>query len=186
MNQKQINLENTKRLDILHRKHRKWLEGVAFKITKSRQETEDIISELYVYLLEKGNEKLWYNESYNLMYCRAFIQTRYINKAKRQNRFSFVDEFWDTIDEEYDYEEDKSIDQAYESVIQELNALNTTKMWSSALIFQIYMMNEFTMEEVSESIGISKSTVFLNNKKIKQYLKQKINNPFNATNTKRK
>lgn len=186
MNQKQINLENTKRLDILHRKHRKWLEGVAFKITKSRQETEDIISELYVYLLEKGNEKLWYNESYNLMYCRAFIQTRYINKAKRQNRFTLTDEFWDTIDEEYDYEEDKSIDQAYESVIKELNALNTTKMWSSALIFQIYMMNEFTMEEVSESIGISKSTVFLNNKKIKQYLKQKINNPFNAISTKRK
>jgi len=180
MNQKEIKEENKKRLDVLHRKHRTWLNGVAFKITRNKEETEDIISELYMYLLEKGEKRHWFNESFNLMYCRSFIHTRYLNKIKRQSKFTTTDEFYEEADEEYDYEWDKLLEQKYDEVIGELDKLNKTKMWSSALLFKIYMFNDFTMSEVSESVGVSRSTVFLNNKKIKQFLKQKIQNPFSA------
>ena len=42
----------------------------------------------------------------------------------------------------------------------------------------MYAFCNVTMDELSNNIGISKSTTFLNIKKIKQHLKSKIDNPF--------
>ena len=51
-------------------------------------------------------------------------------------------------------------------------------MWSSAKLYELYAFSDLTMEELSSEVGISKSTTFLNIKKIKLYLKDKIDNPF--------
>ena len=50
-------------------------------------------------------------------------------------------------------------------------------MWSSAKLYEMYQFSDKTMEQLSNDINISKSTTFLNVKKIKQHLQQTITKP---------
>ncbi len=60
-----------------------------------------------------------------------------------------------------------------------LRYLEKTRMWASSKIFQLYWMSDKTLDEVANDIGISKSTTFLAVKRIRKYLKEVINNPYN-------
>ena len=51
-------------------------------------------------------------------------------------------------------------------------------MWPASRIFQLYWMSDRTLDAVAKDIKISKSTTFLAVKKIRQYLKEVINNPY--------
>ena len=165
----------------LYNESHNWLISFANKITKNRETSEDVVMELYEYLHTKQNIKLfWGPNSYNLKYCTKFIHHRFINKTKKLNRTTYVDEIKDImIDEEYDTELDLQMQKAHEDIIQELKRLEITKMWPSARIFELYWMSDDTLDEVSSKIGISKSTTFLAVKKIRRYLKEVIDNPFN-------
>jgi RNA polymerase sigma factor (sigma-70 family) len=175
---KETSNETINRLDILHRNHYNWLFSVGFKISKSSITTEDLIQELYVYLIERDDKELYYKDSFNLQYCRAFIMSRFYNLIKVENR-------WDVISDEYDKEEipyneefDIKLDKAYKEVLDELNEMKKKKGWSSAMLAELYWFSEMTFDELSKEIGISKSTAFLNVRKVKQRLKEKLNNPF--------
>ena len=56
--------------------------------------------------------------------------------------------------------------------------MKTTRLWPSAKIYELYAFSDLTMEQLSDNIDVSKSTVFLNIKKIKLHLKELIDNPF--------
>jgi DNA-directed RNA polymerase specialized sigma subunit len=84
------------------------------------------------------------------------------------------------MDIPYDTERDLAIQKAHDLVMQELNNLKVTRMWPSAKIFELYWMSDKTLDEVAKDIKISKSTTFLAVKKIRNYLKQVIENPFNV------
>ena len=169
--------ENTKRVELLHLKHRTWLEQVAFNITKDNDEGDDLLSELYVYLLEKGSEAIWYEDTFNLQYCRSFIMTRWINRVKIKNRFVEGSDV-ETTEEEYNIEEDLRIQRTYDELIAELKRLEGTKTWASAKLASLYWFSEDTLESLSSKIGVSKSTTFLNVRKIREHLKNKLDNPF--------
>lgn len=175
--------ECKRRLENLYSESHSWLIQTANKVTKNREESEDLISELYEYLHKKCNPKLfWGANSYNLQYCSKFIKHRYLNKTKKLNRTTYVEEIFDTeIDEPYDTEKDLAIQKAYNDVIQELKHLETTKMWASSKIFQLYWCSDSTLDKLAKEIGISKSTTFLAVKKIRIYLKEVIDNPFDET-----
>ena len=171
--------ENGKRLETLFLKHHTWLMQVAYNITKDMEIAEDIVGQLYIYLGEKENPKLYYADSFNLMYARAFINSRFLNKTKRDKKVTYVEEYdTDDKDDVYDTDYDKKLETTYDSVISKLEGFKNTKMWASAQIAQMYWFNDYTLDEVAEEIGISKSTVFLSVKKIKQLLKETTENPF--------
>lgn len=170
--------ECNKRLQTLFEKHNNWLGSVAFKVSKNDTVTEELVSELYLYLAEKCNPKLWYDDSFNLQYCRSYIISRFINGIKRENKKVKLDDSFDKIDEEYDIERDERIDKAYDEVKDELKRMKGRKGWSSAMIYEHYWFSDKTLDEVSKDIGISKSTVFLSVKKTKKELKNNIKNPF--------
>jgi RNA polymerase sigma factor (sigma-70 family) len=171
------------RLTNLHNNHHKWLYACAYNQSKDTRVSEDLVQELYLYLATKRNPKLFYNDSFNLLYCHNFIRSRYINFIKRENKTSLISETpSERIDKEdsvYDIEYDKKLHHAYDMIKEELERLSKTKMWSSSKLYELYAFSELTMEELSTEIGLSKSTVFLNIKKIKEHLKEVINNPFN-------
>ena len=169
------------RLIHLHKESHKWLLNSANKITKNREESEDLVQELYIYLHEKCNPQLFWGEhSYNLFYCSKFLHSRFINKTKKLNRTTLVETVWDgAADVPYDEEKDLEIQRAHDEVINELKRLATTRMWPSAKIFELYWMSDDTLDEVAKKIRISKSTTFLAVKKIRKYLEQVIDNPFN-------
>ena len=171
--------ETTKRLGVLYEKHHSWLMACAFNQSQDKQISEDLVQELYVYLGEKRNPKIYYNDSFNLLYCHNFIRSRYINFIKRENKMVYMEESLEKEDTPYNTEYDKKLHHAYDMVKSELDKLSKTKMWSSAKLYEMYAFSDVTMEELSKNIGISKSTTFLNIKRIKQHLKHLIDNPFN-------
>lgn len=173
--------ENRDRLDVLYRKHHKLFMGTAYNITKNEVIAEDLVGDLYLYLSEKIRQKLWYRDSFNLLYCINFLQTRWINKAKRDKKIKYSRDISDNIEDiEYDSEFDNKLDTAYESVLEEIKRLQQTNMWTSAKLYSLFWIEnpDMTLKQLSETIGISNSTSFIHIKKVKQHLKQTINNPF--------
>jgi DNA-directed RNA polymerase specialized sigma24 family protein len=173
-----MNSETNKRLDILYRKHHEWLMKVAYNLSKDTDVANDLVGELYIYLGEKDNEKLYYLDSFNLKYCHLFLSSRFYNKCNRDKKMVITDSFTDDMDDEYDYDGDNRLEQTWDMLKQELEELKQSKMWSSAKLYEMYQFQDMTMEELSKKIGISKSTTFLNIKKIREHLKNTINNPF--------
>jgi RNA polymerase sigma factor (sigma-70 family) len=172
------NVELHRRLANLHTQSYKDLVKVAIRLTKSQTDAEELVSDLYEYLLNRGTQKLyWGSDSFNILYCNKFIHSRFINKVKRGKKLQSITGL-EIEDEDYDIEYDESIEKAHKEVIDELKRLERTKMWAPAKIFQLYMMSDKTLDEVAVAIGISKSTTFLSVKKIRQHLKEQIDNPF--------
>lgn len=177
-----IELECERRLANLFVESNTFLIRSAKKITKNQEEAEDLVQELYEYLHNKRNVKLWWGDnSYNIMYCTKFLTHRFYNKTKKLNRVTYVETFNnEEVDIPYDEEKDITIEKIHEEVIAELKRLETTKMWPQSKIFQLYWMSDDTLDEVAKKIKISKSTTFLAVKKIRKYLEQVIENPFDV------
>jgi DNA-directed RNA polymerase specialized sigma24 family protein len=171
--------ECTKRLENLYKQSHTWLLQVSFNICKSTVESEDLVMELYEYLHKKQNTKIFYDTSYNLIYCMHFIKHRWINKTKKLNRIKYQEDIYhDDPLEEYDIDKDLGITKAYEEVMDEIQKLKKTKHFAPAMIYEIYWTSEDTLQEVADKIGISKSTTFIAIKKIRKHLKGIIKNPF--------
>ena len=174
-----MNSETNKRLDILYRKHNDWLMACAYNLSKDMNVAQDLVGELYVYLGEKNNDKLYYLDSFNLKYCHLFLSSRFYNKVNRDKKMVITDSFTDDMDGEYDYDGDNRLEDTWNELKEELGKLKKGNMWSSAQLYEMYQFENLTMEQLSKRIGISKSTTFLNIKKIKEHLRNTLNNPFN-------
>ena len=173
--------ECERRLTNLYNESHSWLLQSAKKITKNVEESEDLVMELYEYLHLKCNPKLfWGKDSYNIFYCNKFLHSRFMNKTKKLNRISYVEDIWNNDEDvPYDIEKDLEIQKAHQQVLDEISALKKRKGFASAMIFELYWMSNDTLDEVARKIGISKSTTFLAVKKVRKYLKEVIDNPFN-------
>jgi DNA-directed RNA polymerase specialized sigma24 family protein len=174
----EIQTENNKRLEVLFKNSNDWLMACAMNISKDKEIAEELVSELYLYLADKPNPSLWYLTSFNLKYCYMFLQSRFINRVKYDGRNLPLYDNFDKIDEEYNTSFDKSLEDAYDDVVEELKRLERTKLWASSKIAQMYFFNDFTLESLSKELGICKSTSFLNVKKVKAHLRKTIKNPF--------
>lgn len=171
--------ECDKRLETLYIDSHNWLFNMALNVTKNRTAADDLVQDLYLYLAEKCNPALFWGNSYNVMYCQQFLKHRWINKQKRGSKIILKEEIYsDEIDIPYDMDKDIGIQKAFDDVMSELKHLQTTKMWPAARIFELYWCSDKTLDTVAKDIKISKSTTFLAVKKIRNYLKTTINNPF--------
>ncbi len=171
--------ECNRRLENFYKDSNIWLHQVSYNITKNREESEDLVADLWEYLIKKCNPKLYWKDSYNRMYAMAFLKHRWINKTKKLNRVKYVGEIvHDDPFEEYDYDLDMGIVSAHEEVLAELKRLQTTKLWTSAKLYSLYWESDDTLQELADKIGISKSTVFIQIKRMRQHLKTVIDNPF--------
>lgn len=174
-----VQIENNRRLEILYKKSHNWLIAVAYNLCKDSDTAEELVGELYLYLAEKCNPSIWYLDSFNLMYAHSFISSRFYNKVKVDKRKAVLSDSYDTVDTEYDTDSDERLEEAYERVIDELKALERTKMWASSKLYQLYAFDkDMTLEKLAKELQLSKSTVYLHTKKTKAYLKCKIKSPF--------
>lgn len=173
-----IEWENNWRLENLFKKHhtqlKNWSKGLA---DGDEQLQEDIVGDLYLYLT-KPNPKIWFDDNFNLIYCKAFINSRMLNWKQRQKKMTRYTGYYDIVDTEYDDTLDRRIDEEYDKLINHLTQKKTEKGWHSWMLFEIYHFGEDTMQELADKIGLSKSTIFLNTRKVKRELKELLNNPF--------
>jgi hypothetical protein len=86
----------------------------------------------------------------------------------------------DVVDEVYDDTLDKRIDEEYDKLIEILSKKKGEKGWQSWMLWEIYNFGDDTMQELADKIGLSKSTIFLNTRKVKRELKIVLNNPFTS------
>jgi DNA-binding transcriptional regulator GbsR (MarR family) len=177
----EIQKENNRRLDILYRVKNDWLMSAAYNITKNREMAKELVAELYSYIAERGNPNIWYGvDDFNMMYLHSFLRTRHINMVKSNGKIQSLPDYYDEVDESYDEELDNRVQKCYEDIVNEIQQLQRTKMWSSARLAELYFFSDekMTLDKLSKNIGISKSTTFLNVRKIKHHLKAVKNNPF--------
>lgn len=174
-----IQSENNKRLDILFRKSHGWLSAVAFNLAKDKEVADELVGELYLYLAEKCNPALWYLDSFNLMYAHAFLNSRFLNRIKAAKRNVPLSDSYDEVENEYDVDADEKVEDVYNKMVDELKRLERTKLWAPSKIYQMYAFDkEMTFERLASELKLSKSTVYLNCKKIKKHLKDNLDNPF--------
>ena len=181
MSIEEIQIENNRRLDILYRVKNDWLMSAACNITKNREMAKELVAELYSYIAERGNPNIWYGvDDFNMMYLHSFLRTRHINIVKQNGKIQSLPDYYDEVDESYDEELDNRVQKCYEDIVNEIQQLQRTKMWSSARLAELYFFSDekMTLDKLSKNIGISKSTTFLNVRKIKHHLKAVKNNPF--------
>lgn len=177
--------ENKERLDYLCRHSHKWLIGAAFKVCKNLDTANELVADLYLYLSERINPSLWYDEgdirSFNLQYCRKFIHSRNLNRIKSVARRRDLTDIphWDN-GEEYDMEFDEKLEASHTEVVNELKRLERTRLWAPAKLTQLYFFEDYTLESLANEIKISKSAAFLNIKKVKDHLRNKLESPFNT------
>jgi RNA polymerase sigma factor (sigma-70 family) len=171
-------VENNKRIEILFKQHHNWLLACGKNISKNEQTAEDLVGELYLYLTNRINPNLYYADSFNLQYCRAFLSSRFINFIKKQNKLQRLPNGWDSVEESYDEDLDRRVEEEYGKLMSELDTLKREKGWASAMLFSIYYFGDKSYNELAKEIGISKSTVFLNARKVKQHMVDILKNPF--------
>jgi DNA-directed RNA polymerase specialized sigma24 family protein len=168
-----------RRLENLFKQSHTWLLQVSFNICKNTEESEDLVMELYEYLHKKQNNRIFFDNSYNLIYCMHFIKHRWINKTKKLKRLQYQEDiFTDDPSEEYDVDRDLGIMKAYDEVMGEIQRLKQTRQFASAMLYELYWTSDDTLQEVADKIGISKSTTFIAIKKVRKHLKGIIKNPF--------
>jgi len=172
------NRENNARLEVLYRKHDKWLRQCTWNICKNKDMVDDLVSELYLYLGEKNNEKLYFLDSFNLQYCRSFISSRFINRIKIENKFTnTVDD--NRLEETYDTQFDEGIDDTLQQIKTFLKQKQKGPKWVSAKIAELYYFGDKkTIEGLADEIGVSKSTIFLHIKSVRNEIKDNFDNPF--------
>ncbi len=174
-----IQSENNKRLDVLFRNSHGWLLAVAFNLSKDKEVADELVGELYLYLAEKCNPALWYLNSFNLMYCHAFLNSRFLNRIKAAKRNVPLSDSYDEVENEYDVDGDAKVEDVYNKMVDELKRLERTRLWAPSKIYQLYAFDkEMTFEKLASELKLSKSTVYLNCKKIKKHLKDNLDNPF--------
>ena len=174
-----IQKENNKRLDVLFRNSHGWLSAVAFNLSKDKEVADELVGELYLYLAEKCNPALWYLDSFNLMYAHAFLNSRFLNRIKAAKRNVPLSDSYDEVENEYDVDADEKVEDVYNKMVDELKRLERTKLWAPSKIYQMYAFDkEMTFEKLASELKLSKSTVYLNCKKIKKHLKDNLDNPF--------
>ena len=167
------------RLEKLYNQSYDWLFRVSINMTKNVEDAEDLVHSLFLYLLEKRNEKLFYKDTMNLLYCHRFLRSRFINAKNRNKKSVATESFDDEIeDDEYDFETDNIIMERYDDIQKELDRLKNTQLWADAQIFTYYFNSDDSLSQLAKKLKVSKSTVFLSVRRIKVYLKEVIENPF--------
>jgi DNA-directed RNA polymerase specialized sigma24 family protein len=174
---KEKEAEHQKRVSNLYKQSHNKLIKYAYKLTSNMVEAEELVSNLYEYLLVKQNDKLFWGENtYNILYCNRFIYSRFINSKTRGPQYQSLSDI-EIEDDEYDDELDYAVMELHNEILNELKQLERTKMWASAKIFGLYVMSDKSLQKVADDIGISKSTTFLAVKKIRNHLKEKFGHP---------
>jgi DNA-directed RNA polymerase specialized sigma24 family protein len=170
--------ENEIRMEVLYKKHHNWLLACGKNIAADIELAQDLVGDLYVYLGSKVNPNIWYMDSFNLQYCRSFLSTRFLNYIKRNSRVQRLGEGYDRPDEEYNTEFDERLETEYHKLVDEIAEMKKKNGWQSAILWEMYMFSEDTMDSLAKKIGLSKSTVYLNTKKVKEHMRSVLDNPF--------
>jgi hypothetical protein len=165
-------LTNAELCELIHKHHHKWLSQVAFNLTQDRDNAEDLIQEVYVYLMEmKDIEKIRYNGTVNLFYIYKTIKSKFLNSIKKTKKVTILpieEDFLEIEDLEYDIEKDAEFEVMLE---QTKHLLENQVHWFDARLLQTYIEESHSIASLHIATGISKSSIWTSLSKTKTFIK---------------
>jgi DNA-directed RNA polymerase specialized sigma24 family protein len=168
-------VNNNTVVEEVYNKHREWLIKVAYNFTRDHDDANELLQEMFIYLLEMDNiEKIRYKDSVNLFYLYKIIKTKYLSKKIPKNTTVELPEDETTTDE-YDYAADEEFERLYASVTHELSDSGSNLRWFDKRLLTIYIEENHSLTSLSKATKISRSACWNSINRTKKYLKT-INN----------
>lgn len=168
-------MTNSERVDLLYRKHKDWLQAVAFNFTKSKDKAEDLLQDVYLHLLQmKDLEKIIYSErDLNLYYIYKLVRSKFINSTNKKKKIDItrldedLQEFKEL--EEYNLDKDNNTERLLQLIDEGLGELH----WFERKLFETYHYEEHSIQSLHEATKISRNTIWVSLNKTKAYLIKK-------------
>jgi DNA-directed RNA polymerase specialized sigma24 family protein len=167
-------MTNQQRVELVYKKHHKWLLAVAYNLTQNQEEAENLIQDVYLQLLEMQNlEKIVYNEiDLNLFYLYKIIKSKFLNNVKAEQKLNKTalkeDLIESTADEEYDVQRDENTERLLQLVDE---ALNDELHWFDSKLFVTYIEEDHSIQSLHNATKISKNAIFTSLRKTKTLIK---------------
>jgi DNA-directed RNA polymerase specialized sigma24 family protein len=163
---------NNKEVQDIYNLHHDWMLKCAYNFVKSKQIAEDIIQNVYIYLLEMENiDKIRYNKVWNMMYLYSMIKSRCLDKKNKHISNNIEIEI-DSQYLEYDYEADQEFERKLNIVYHELSN-NSELFWFDKKLFSIYIDENHSLTSLSQATKISRSSCWSSISKTKKHIKNK-------------
>lgn len=171
------NQSNAEVVKVVYDNHHNWLLQVGFNFCQDREKAEDLVQELYVYLLEmKDIGKIGYNSTVNLFYLYKILKSKFLNQIKQNNKITVL-----AIEEDYlniedlEYDEDK--DREFESMLKTTKHLLESEIhWYDSKLLMTYINEKHSIASLHKATGISKSSIWTSLTKTKGYIKNSYDN----------
>jgi len=165
-------LTNAELCELIHKHHHKWLSQVAYNFTLDKDNAEDLIHEVYVYLMEmKDIEKIRYNGTVNLFYIYKTIKSKFLNSIKQSKKVTILpieEDFLEIEDFEYNLEKDEEFKKMLE---QTRHLLENDIHWFDARLLLTYVEESHSIASLHIATGISKSSIWTSLDKTKKFIK---------------
>ena len=146
---------------------------VAFNLTQNKENAEDLVQELYLYLLEMKNiEKIKYNNTVNLYYLYKTLRSKFLNGVKKTTKLTILpveEDFLEIAEEEYLYEKDEEFEKM---LALTKHLLETEVHWYDKKLLETYIMEDHSIASLHEATGISKSSIWTTLNKTKEFIKR--------------
>jgi DNA-directed RNA polymerase specialized sigma24 family protein len=165
---------NNELITRLYTKSHIWLTKCAYNFTKNEEQAEELLQEVYLYLLEMPNiEKIIFNKTeLNLLYIYRIIKTRYLKSISKNNTIGITEDV-DCPSDDYDYIADADFERTLAIVQHELSDSGSL-YWFDKRLLQVYIDDDHSLTSLSEATKISRSACWNSISKTKKHLKNKV------------
>lgn len=168
-------MTNGERVALLYQKHKDWLTAVAFNFTQDQNRAQDLLQDVYLYLLEmKDLEKIIYSErDLNLYYIYQLIRSKYLNGIKKKKKINITPLEEEYLENEGENEYDEQADANTERLLQIIKEGLEELHWFDKKLFETYHNEGHSISSLHEATKISRNTIWQSLSKTKKYIKQK-------------
>lgn len=164
---------NNTQVEALYRKSNDWLLKCAYNFTRDREEAEELVQEVYLYLLQMENiEKIKFGNALNLLYIYRIIKSKYLSGLNKNKTTQLLDDA-EITSEEYDYLADEEFERVLGIVNYELGNESDVP-WFDKRLLNVYLTEGHSLTSLSKATKISRSACWNSINKTKKYLKNKV------------
>jgi DNA-directed RNA polymerase specialized sigma24 family protein len=165
-------MTNSQLVEHSYRKHNTWLVQCAYNLTKSKDNAQELVQELYLKMMEiKDIEKIMYNNDVNLFYLYKMLRSIHLNGIKKQtNHLPIDDDLLNKPADSYDYVADNDFERALKLTNEALDGM----YWFDSKLLRVYLEENHSIQSLHDATGISNSTIWTSMKKTKQYVREYI------------
>jgi len=163
---------NRKAFKIIYEQFAPKLFAVCLRYCKNRTEAEDLLHEGFIKIFEKIGQ--FKEEGAFEAWMRRVMVNTVMDYLRNKQKIVFVDEREEFLNNYEDKDDDKSDDEIAEVDINKVNELINKLPEKYKLVFNLYVVENYSHEKIASALGISTGTSKSNLSRARKWLKQKL------------